>query len=793
MTPHAPVPRAFRRSSLRFPLLALGLALVGSFGPAAPMQAIPATPVITEPAFDNQRISAFDVHMVAAPFVGAPGESHVCSDWEIQDTLTSQAVWTASCVTGTLKVHIHLGDGQFAGALAGHHELNAGAAYKLRVRFLGDADPPGTDWSDWAARLFMTSPASVVQPLVLSDVSVIPTPRWQDELGGDVVLPAGDPAPTLVLEIVDAGVLLELAGSDGATNRVENPPALAAHGPVHVSCTAGSASLSLPASRVTFTDGSGQDRELDLPSITLAPGGAIGFWIGVSGGAFPGNAVEAPGAAPVFATPVSASPIPWAVLQPGYKIDRFATNFQLPVNVAFVPNPGTGPDDPFFYVTELYGTIQMVTRSGHVSEYATGLLNFNPTGNFPGSGEMGLTGIVVEPLSGDVFASAVEEIPPEVNNHFPRVMRFHSTDGGRTAASQTTILDFPTEPMGPSHQISNLSIGPDGKLYVHLGDGLSTATAQDLTSARGKILRVNFDGSAPSDNSFYDASDGLTVTDLVYAYGFRNPFGGAWREADGAHWEVENGPSQDRLAKVVAGRNYRWDGSDASMHNFATYVWPVSPAPVNIAFTQPGTFGGSHFPAEKMDQAFVSESGPTYGNGPQPLGKRISEFVFDAGGALVSGPLPLIEYFGAGRATVTALAAGPDGLYFADLYKDFGAATPIDRGANVFRIRYTGVADFSADGTAVVAGSSVAFQDLSQVPSPAAWHWEFGDGAASDEHNPVHAYLVAGTYDVRLTVTGEGGEAPRQKAAFIMVQPASRALERPQSSRSAPHPVPPRP
>ena len=57
--------------------------------------------------------------------------------------------------------------------------------------------------------------------------------------------------------------------------------------------------------------------------------------------------------------------------------------------------------------------------------------------------------------------------------------------------------------------------------------------------------------------------------------GLRNPFGGAWRAADGAQWEVENGPSVDRLAKVVAGRNYLWDGTDASMQNFAAYNWPI--------------------------------------------------------------------------------------------------------------------------------------------------------------------------------------------------------------------------
>src|SRR4029450_13521933 len=153
--------------------------------------------------------------------------------------------------------------------------------------------------------------------------------------------------------------------------------------------------------------------------------------------------------------------------------------------------------------------------------------------------------------------------------------------------------------------ISNLSIGPDGKLYVHIGDGFATSQAQNLSSARGKILSAHLDGTAPHHTPFHLASDGIPATALIFAYGFRNPFGGAWRESHGAHWEVENGPSVDRLAKVVAARHHLWGGTDASMANYAAYNWPQTPAPVNIAFVQPGTFAGSGFPAEKADHAFV--------------------------------------------------------------------------------------------------------------------------------------------------------------------------------------------
>ncbi|MCA9258446.1 MAG: PQQ-dependent sugar dehydrogenase, partial [Planctomycetales bacterium] len=510
------------------------------------------------------------------------------------------------------------------------------------------------------------------------------------------------PAASVRLETATGAPLFEIAGSNSGANQTTDYAALPAAQPVRVVINGGVGGLTLPLTTLTLGANSAQTFDVFLPAVDLAPEATLVLWLASDGSTYFGDASQTePDFSLLARSNNDVAGVPFTALAAGYVVEEVAGGMQLPTNIAFVPNPGPNADDPFFYVTELYGTIKVVSRNFAVSDYAVDLLNFDPTGNFPGSGEQGLTGIVVEPMTGDVIVSRVTATNPANPNgaHHPQVLRFSSLDGGRTAATSTVLLDMPGETQGQSHQISNVSIGPDGKLYVHNGDGFNTATAQNLDSYRGKILRLNLDGSAPSDNPFYNASDGINARDYVFAYGVRNPFGGAWRAADGMHYEVENGPSVDRLAKISEGVNYLWDGTNESMRNLAIYNWDPSHAPVNIAFVQPETFGGSQFPPEMQDLAFVAESGPTYGTGPQVRGKRIVSFALDANGQLNDGPTTLVEYTGSGQGTVVGLTAGPDGLYFTELYKDQNAVTPIDGGARVFRVRYVGnvAGDFNFD------------------------------------------------------------------------------------------------
>ncbi len=737
----------------------------------------PAAPVITEPA-PGRTLNPADVHMETGPFFDPdPGDEHVCTDWEIWTSPNPPAlverVWVASCLGGVERLHTHLGDGLFIGSHAFRTDMLPHTRYTLRVRHRDSSSDPSTWWSPWSERVFDTGAASSIFPLETDDIVDDPAPQWTDVPGVAVVLPAAPGGqPRVIVETAAGGLLLEIEGENGIENHVHNPPSLTGHSPVRVRVSAGSLAspLQLPETDLRFTTHEGANITIYLPAMIVQPGESNQkvFWVTTSGSTYNGQIGQTE---PDFSSLARGSAVPWVVTEPGYRVEVVASGFRLPVNIAFVPNPGPQADAPVYYVTELYGTIKVVLRNGTVQDYASNLLNFTPTGLFPGSGEQGVTGVVVDPQNGDVYATMLYSSVPGVENvpHYPRVVRFRSEDGGRTASEQITILDMPGETQGQSHQISSISFGPDNLLYVHMGDGFNASTGQNLGSYRGKVLRLTRQGAAPVDNPFYNAGDGITSRDYVFAYGLRNPFGGAWRFSDNRLYSVENGPSVDRLIHVVAGRNYLWNGTDASMQNFAMYNWNPASGPVNIAFIQPSVFGGSGFPASKQNSAFVTESGATWANGPQAIGKRITEFVINSAGTVTSGPATFVQYVGAGRATVCGLAAGPDGLYFTDLYRDLGYTSPIDPGANVLRVRFVGDADFVASVTGGPAPLAVQFTDQSTVPAPTAWLWEFGDGATSTQQNPAHTYAEDGVYTVRLTVTGSGGPVVRQRNAYIKV------------------------
>ncbi|MBL8880885.1 MAG: PQQ-dependent sugar dehydrogenase, partial [Phycisphaerales bacterium] len=670
------------------------------------LDAVPATPIIREPARENQVVGASDVHMEAAPMSHSdPARTHASTDWEILSGTERELVWSASAASGLSKNHIHLGDGAFAGSHAGRTDLLFNMSYYLRVRFRDDHDV----LSDFAERRFLTGNAFEVYGLEIHDIVPEPAATWRDESGADIVIAAN----------------CALRAENGAgqrffewtAGRFDDAPPLNEHHVLRIRLLAGDTGWSLPASRVMFhTDD--DEVTLYLPALTLTPRQLQTLWISSNGSTYwPESETN-----PTFGyfNLARSNPVPWRP-RDGYRVEPFARDLKMVVNIAMLPNPGAAEDDILCYAVELHGDVKAITRAGTVSTFATGLLNYSPTDPIPGAGEKGLTGIAIDPVTGDVFVGGVYLAPPaaqatdgDFDNSFNsdapvtrggtsggssgssdgvffnRLLRLRSADNGRTATSVETVLDI-REPTGAAHQIGAISFF-ENSLYVSVGDGTTPDTARNLDSFLGKILRLRPDGAPHEDNPYFNLSDGLSARDYIYAIGFRNPFGAAVRSVDGRLYCVENGPATDRLALIERGSDYGWNGYDESMTIHALYNWFPAVAPVNIAFCEPGAFHAGGFPENALHTAFVSEFGPSWAPGTHDRGKRISQFEISASGALISGPTPLIEYTGArlGRSTVSALAFGPGGLYFSDFFKDLDYQGPFDRGSNIFRVVFIG-------------------------------------------------------------------------------------------------------
>ena len=455
--------------------------------------------------------------------------------------------------------------------------------------------------------------------------------------------------------------------------------------------------------------------------------------------------------------------VPWA-LEPGYQAEAVTATLRLPTSLAFVAQPEADPDAPRLYVSELHGRVMLITNAGEVRVFADNLLGFTPEARFPGQGEMGVVGICLPPTGRDVYATMVYRDQADTLRN--KVVRLRSPDGRHVAAVEDVLVsEAGTGVSSYSHQIQQCSFGPDGKLYVFVGDGNRAVLSQDDRAFNGKVLRLNPDGSAPADNPFYDPADPTAPISYHYTKGHRNAFGMAWRPADGRLYLAENGPDVDRLVQVTPGLNYGWDGTNASMRAHALYNWPEPHwSPVGLAFADGAAAAG--LGPDTQGHLFVGAAGPVYARGQQRAGKAIQEFAPAADGAIPAEPTIFARYIGEGQRSVADVKVQPDGLYFTDLYEETGDDGPVAPGGAVWRIRHVGVVDYEAAPTGVAG--EIRFADRSTLRDPVARRWDFGDGATSDETDPTHVFPGPGRYAVALTLTDAAGRL-HERVAFVTI------------------------
>jgi glucose/arabinose dehydrogenase len=171
------------------------------------------------------------------------------------------------------------------------------------------------------------------------------------------------------------------------------------------------------------------------------------------------------------------------------------------------------------------------------------------------SGERGLLGVAFDPAfitNHYVYVYYTTATSPIHN----RVSRFTANGDVALEGSEIAILDL--EPLGATnHNGGAIHFGVDGTLYVAVGDNAVGANAQTLNNRLGKLLRINADGTIPTDNPFYNTATG--VNRVIWALGLRNPFTFSVQPLSGRIFINDVGQNTwEEINDGVAGANYGW-------------------------------------------------------------------------------------------------------------------------------------------------------------------------------------------------------------------------------------------
>ena len=267
-----------------------------------------------------------------------------------------------------------------------------------------------------------------------------------------------------------------------------------------------------------------------------------------------------------------------------------ASGFDQPTDFRFLP-------DGRIIVAERGGVIKMVDADGTVLAQPVVTLPVNTLF------ERGIQGIAVDPTFNSNGYLYVAYTTPDAHDRLTRL-----TVIGNTAALATEkVLFETTETVSTSHRGGGLAFGPDGKLYWAKGDDLTAANAQNLTNIHGKILRINPDGSVPSDNP--DLGPGSNP--LIWAYGFRNPFRMSFT-SDGRLLVADVGQSAfEELNLVTKGGNYGWPGSEGPCtSNCAGQTNPIYSYPhggAGAAITAGVYYTGDQLGAGYQNKVFIAD------------------------------------------------------------------------------------------------------------------------------------------------------------------------------------------
>ncbi|MFL6198884.1 MAG: PQQ-dependent sugar dehydrogenase [Thermoanaerobaculia bacterium] len=247
-------------------------------------------------------------------------------------------------------------------------------------------------------------------------------------------------------------------------------------------------------------------------------------------------------------------------------------------------------------------------------------------------GERGLLGVTVDPdfpRTPHVYVYYTA-IKPIVHN---RVSRFTVSGDRAVPGSETAVLDLP-QLAKPIHNGGAMHFGPDGRLYIAVGENAVPENAQNLDNPLGKILRIGKDGSIPSDNPFAGRA--------IWAYGLRNPFSFAFQPGTGRMFINDVGrKTWEEIDEGEPGANYGWPVTEGPTTDPAykapLYAYRHGPTPETGCAISGGAFYDpeeAQFPSEYLGTYFFADFCSGWIRRLDPATGTARAFATDIGGPI---------------------------------------------------------------------------------------------------------------------------------------------------------------
>jgi glucose/arabinose dehydrogenase len=435
----------------------------------------------------------------------------------------------------------------------------------------------------------------------------------------------------------------------------------------------------------------------------------------------------------VVVVAAAQTPMRAATLPTGFTETLIASGIASPTAMQFAPD----------------GRLFVAEQGGRLRVIKDGALLPTPflTLTVSSSGERGLLGVAFDPnfaVNRFVYVYYTATTPAIHN----RISRFTANGDVAVAGSEVILLELNNLSSATNHNGGALAFGPDGKLYAAVGENANGNNAQVFTNLLGKMLRINADGSIPTDNPFFATTTGANRA--IWALGLRNPFTFAFHPTNATMFINDVGQNTwEEINDGIAGANYGWPATEGATSNPSytspRYAYNHTGGPCAItggAFYAPPA---PMFPAAYVDDYFFADF---CGNWINRLDTATNS----------------VTTFATGIPSPVDLKVGDDGaLYY------------LARGSgSVYRISYNATAPTITQhpvSRTVAPGTSVTFTVAASGPGTLRYQWQ-RNGANITGATSASYTLVAATADngsqFRAIVSNDNGSAMSNSATLTV-------------------------